>query len=58
MVITGVAAEEPKRLAHLAYLDAYVPFEEENEISLWPLEEQTRVYAEITRAPNSVRYPR
>ena len=34
MVITGVAVEEPKRLAHLVYLDAYVPFEGENEISL------------------------
>jgi pimeloyl-ACP methyl ester carboxylesterase len=26
MVITGVAAKEPRRLAHLVYLDAYVPF--------------------------------
>lgn len=36
MVITGVAAKESKRLAHLVYLDAYLPFEGENEVALWP----------------------
>jgi pimeloyl-ACP methyl ester carboxylesterase len=36
MVITGIVAKEPRRLAHLVYFDAYVPFEGENEISLWP----------------------
>ena len=36
MVITGVAAKEPQRLAHLVYLDAYLPMEGENEIALWP----------------------
>jgi hypothetical protein len=36
MVITGVAAKESQRLAHLVYLDAYLPFEGENEIALWP----------------------
>jgi pimeloyl-ACP methyl ester carboxylesterase len=34
MVITGVAAKEPQRLAQLVYLDAYLPLEGENEISL------------------------
>jgi pimeloyl-ACP methyl ester carboxylesterase len=29
MVITGVAAKESQRLAHLVYLDAYLPFEGE-----------------------------
>lgn len=49
MVITGVAAKEPRRLAHLVYLDAYVPFEGENEIVLWPPEEQARVRREIAK---------
>jgi pimeloyl-ACP methyl ester carboxylesterase len=49
MVITGVASKEPQRLAHLVYYDAYVPFEGENEISLWPPEEQARVQAEIAK---------
>ncbi len=47
MVITGVAAREPRRLAHLVYLDAYVPFEGENEMVLWPPDEQARVKTEI-----------
>ena len=34
MVITGVAAKEPQRLAQLVYLDAYLPLEGENEIAL------------------------
>ena len=50
MVITGVAAKEPRRLAHIVYFDAYVPFEGENEMSLWPPEEQARVKAEIAKA--------
>jgi hypothetical protein len=33
MVITGVVTKEPRRLAHLVYFDAYVPFEGENESS-------------------------
>jgi len=36
MVITGVVAKEPQRLAHLVYLDAYLPLEGESEIVLWP----------------------
>jgi pimeloyl-ACP methyl ester carboxylesterase len=36
MVITGVAAKEPQRLAQLVYLDAYLPLEGENELALWP----------------------
>ena len=34
MVITGVAAKEPQRVAQLVYLDAYLPLEGENNISL------------------------
>ena len=49
MVITGVAAREPQRLAHLVYLDAYVPFEGENEIVLWPPDEQERVRAAVMK---------
>ena len=36
MVITGVAAKLPQRLAHLVCLDAYLPMEGENEIAIWP----------------------
>jgi hypothetical protein len=36
MAITGVAAERPQRLAQLGYVDAYLPTEGENEITLWP----------------------
>ena len=49
MVITGVAAREPRRLAHVIYFDAYVPFQGENEMSLWPPEELARVKAEIAK---------
>ncbi len=49
MVITGVATKEPRRLAHLVYFDAYAPFEGENEMQLWPPEEQARVQAEIAK---------
>lgn len=49
MVITGVAAKEPKRLARLVYLDAYIPFEGESEMDLWPPEELARVQAEIAK---------
>lgn len=49
MVITGVAAKKPKRLAHVVYFDAYLPFPGENEMSLWPPEEQVRVKAEIAK---------
>lgn len=33
MAITGVAAKKPQRLAQLVYVDAYLPIEEENEIT-------------------------
>jgi pimeloyl-ACP methyl ester carboxylesterase len=38
MVITGVAARVPERLARLVYLDAYVPEDGERAIDLWPPE--------------------
>jgi pimeloyl-ACP methyl ester carboxylesterase len=46
MVITGVAAKESQRLAHLVYLDAYLPFEGENEITLWPSVQKERYYTD------------
>ena len=49
MVITGVAATAPQRLAHVVYLDAYVPLQGEREMDLWPPEEQARVRAEIAK---------
>jgi pimeloyl-ACP methyl ester carboxylesterase len=49
MVITGFAAKEPRRFSRLVYYDAYVPFDGENEISLWPPEEQEKVKSEIDK---------
>ena len=36
MVITGVAAKMPERIAKLIYLDAYVPLDGQSEVDLWP----------------------
>ena len=47
MVITGVAAKESQRLAHLIYLDAYLPFEGENEVALWPPVQKERYLSDI-----------
>jgi pimeloyl-ACP methyl ester carboxylesterase len=47
MVITGVAAKEPKRLAHLVYFDAYLPLEGENEIALWPPDQKEKYRADL-----------
>jgi pimeloyl-ACP methyl ester carboxylesterase len=47
MVITGVAAKEPQRLAHLVYLDAYLPIEGENEIAVWPPNQKEKYFADI-----------
>jgi pimeloyl-ACP methyl ester carboxylesterase len=47
MVITGVAAKEPKRLIQLVYLDAYLPLEGENEIVLWPPEQKERYSTDL-----------
>lgn len=47
MVITGVAAEEPKRLAQLVYFDAYLPLEGENEIALWPDDQKEKYRADL-----------
>jgi pimeloyl-ACP methyl ester carboxylesterase len=47
MVITGVAAKESQRLAHLVYLDAYLPFEGENEVALWPPVQKERYLADV-----------
>ena len=47
MVITGVVAEESQRLAHLVYLDAYLPFEGENEVALWPQVQKEKYLSDI-----------
>jgi pimeloyl-ACP methyl ester carboxylesterase len=47
MVITGVAAKEPKRLTQIVYLDAYLPLEEENEIDLWPPDQKEKYRADL-----------
>jgi pimeloyl-ACP methyl ester carboxylesterase len=47
MVITGVAARIPERLARLVFLDAYVPAEGQSEFDLWPPEEQATARADI-----------
>jgi pimeloyl-ACP methyl ester carboxylesterase len=53
MVITGVAAKEPQRLAHLVYLDAYLPMEGENEIALWPSNQKETYLADIASGATS-----
>ncbi|MDQ3853135.1 MAG: alpha/beta hydrolase [Thermoproteota archaeon] len=47
MVITGVAAKEPKRLAQLVFLDAYLPLEGENEIALWPPDQKEKYRTDL-----------
>ena len=36
MVVTGVAARMPERIAKLIYFDAYVPSDGQSEVDLWP----------------------
>jgi len=47
IVITGVTALESKRIDKLVYLDAYLPFQGENEIDLWPINQKKQYYADI-----------
>ena len=47
MIITGVAAKSPKRLAHLVYFDAYLPREGESERDLWPADQLAKYRADI-----------
>ena len=47
MVVTGVAAKEPHRLAQLVYFDAYLPLEGENEIALWPPDQKEKYRADL-----------
>ena len=56
MVVTGVAAMEPHRLAHLVYFDAYLPLEGENEIALWP-DDQKKKYNDDLASGNRCRPP-
>src|SRR5919197_3213345 len=53
MVITGVAAKQPHRLAHLVYLDAYLPMEGENEIALWPSNQKQNYLTDIASGATS-----
>jgi pimeloyl-ACP methyl ester carboxylesterase len=56
MVITGVAAKDPQRLAQLVYLDAYLPLEGENEISLWPSDQKEKYLTDLASG-NRFRLP-
>lgn len=47
MVITGVADKEPRRLAQLVYLDAYLPLEGESEVDLWPHDQKDKYRADL-----------
>jgi pimeloyl-ACP methyl ester carboxylesterase len=47
MVITGVAAKEPKRLTQLVYVDAYLPLEGGNEIALWPADQKKKYHDDL-----------
>ena len=40
MVITGVADKVPEKIRHLVYMDAYIPLDGENALSLFPQESQ------------------
>ena len=53
MVITGVAAKEPRRLAQLVYFDAYLPLEGENEIALWPADQKEKYRTDLASGINS-----
>jgi len=53
MVITGVAAKQPQRLAHLVYFDAYLPMEGENEIALWPPNQKEKYFTDIASGATS-----
>jgi pimeloyl-ACP methyl ester carboxylesterase len=52
MVIAGVAAKDPQRLAQLVYLDAYLPLDGENEIALWPPDQKEK---DITDLASGIR---
>jgi pimeloyl-ACP methyl ester carboxylesterase len=56
MVITGVAASEPHRVAQLVYLDAYLPLEGESEVDLWPPDQKEKYLADVA-AGVKVRQP-
>jgi pimeloyl-ACP methyl ester carboxylesterase len=53
MVITGVAAKEPRRLAQLVYFDAYLPLEGENEIAPWPSDQKEKHHTDLASGINS-----
>ncbi|MBA2668446.1 MAG: alpha/beta hydrolase [Trueperaceae bacterium] len=56
MVITGVAAKVPQRLARLVYLDAYVPDDGQCAADLWPPER--RAFSEpVVSGPTRVAAP-
>jgi pimeloyl-ACP methyl ester carboxylesterase len=47
IIITGVAAKEPKRLAHLVYFDAYLPRDGENERGFCHADQLAKYRADI-----------
>ena len=53
MVISGVAAKEPRRLAQLVYFDAYLPLEGENEIAHWPSDQKEKYHTDLASGINS-----
>jgi pimeloyl-ACP methyl ester carboxylesterase len=59
MVITGVAAKMPERIAKLIYLDAYVPLDRQSEVDLWPPPTQTSAGLIFVRpaGPHEMRTP-
>ncbi|HEX5500577.1 MAG TPA: alpha/beta fold hydrolase [Thermomicrobiales bacterium] len=57
MVITGVAAQAPERLAQLVYLDAYVPFAGESMLDLVAPEARRTLDAQFRAGGDGWRHP-
>ncbi|MDQ1280831.1 MAG: hypothetical protein QG670_2094 [Thermoproteota archaeon] len=57
MVITGVAAKMPERIAKLIYLDAYVPIDGQSEVDLWPPPTSSDRFFVRPSGPNEMRPP-
>lgn len=56
MVITGVSAKMPERIAKLVYLDAYMPLDGQNEVDLWPPPTSEGLFVRPS-GPNEIRLP-
>ena len=57
MVITGVAAKMPERIAKLIYFDAYVPSDGQTEVDLWPPQSSAGVSFKRPSRSDEVRPP-